>query len=100
MIPRFGIELEDVEAGAKGHIVTHNGQIPQGTTGTWAQDKCGKGEGEGHGHRKGGRRRHAPQGAETSGGGWRLRATSRWAALCARIEGGDRVKKREEFDNE
>ena len=72
----------------------------RGLQGPGRRTSAAKGKGGGHGHRKGGRRRHAPRGAETSGGGWRLRATSRWAALCARIEGGDRVKKREEFDNE
>ena len=40
----------------------------------------------------GGIRRNVAQGAGTSGGGWRVRGTSRWAEFFTRRRGGEKVK--------
>ena len=42
-MPGFRGELREVEAGTQRRGETHNGQTPQGITGTWVQAKGSKG---------------------------------------------------------
>ena len=81
------------ESGAQRHGGIRDRQTPQGTTETWVQANVGKGritpsqETEAEvGTRRGAQRR------AVEAGGWRVRAMSRWTALCTGRGGGGRVK--------
>ena len=72
---------------AEGHA---KGGPPRGRQGPGCRPRAAKGGANRHGNSS--RRRHAARGSGTSGGGWRVRAASSWAALCTGRGGGVRVK--------
>ena len=74
---------------------------PQGLTGTWAQAKGGKWGGRTVTVTVADRGMWSEvQRQATEADGWWMWAVSRWVDLCTGRGGGDRVQKREDFDNE
>ena len=74
------------------------GKHPRGQQGTGRRPRSTNGGA--HSHRNSGKHRNAARGAETSRGGWRVQGTSRWETLRTRIEGGERVKIRQDTGDE
>ena len=91
-MPGFGGDLGGVEAGTQRRGGTCYRQTPQGLTGTWVQSKGGKGGVEpARGKVADAGMRRGAQGRAAEADGWRVRATSKWAALHAGRGGGYNV---------
>ena len=94
-IPGDDGELREGEAGEQRCGGTRDKQTPQELTGTWEQAEGRKGgstQSQDTAADVGTRSELQRRAAEA--GGWRVWATFRWTALCARRRGGDRVQAR------
>ena len=99
-MPRFEGELREDEEATQRHGGTRDGRTPPRPTGTWVQAEGGKGgERTGTGTAEDAGTRRGAQGRAAEAGGWQVRETPRWAALCTGRGGGERVK-RDDFDEE
>ena len=96
----FGGDLGEGETRTQRHVGNHASQTPQIPTGTWFQAEGGKGGSTLSREWRQTQKRGAGRRDERwrmAGGGWG--AMHRWAELCTRRGGGERVKK-EEFYKE
>ena len=88
-MPRFGREIGEGNSGTQRRGGIRDGSTPQGLTGTWVQAKGGKGRSAlTHETASNTGTRGGAQGQAVEDGGSRVRAMSRWAALCTMKGGG------------
>ena len=89
----FGEDCGEGEAGKRRHGGTHSSQNPHPRADRYLGEVQGQKRGECSGTGTATQAHSAGRRNEwDEAGGWQVRATPRWAALCTRRGGGERVK--------